>query len=216
MPRDRTPRRPAAVAAFRLKEEDQDGGDSDWEEPEESSVEKDELDGDDESDKEDQYEVEEEEKEDVEEPHKKPAAKQSTSRKRKGPVYESDDDEDELPSSVRKTAKGGYAHTKRSRARISKANKGNIPWNRGKNRSEAVRAKIAAGVQARNRAVLLEKLKKLGMTEEEWLAKKKEIKYLRERVRRAKIAAAKRKDRKDGRKSKSKVRNGKGQQYIFS
>jgi hypothetical protein len=51
-----------------------------------------------------------------------------------------------------------------------------------------VKAKIRAGVQARNRAILLEKLKVLGMTEDEWNAKKKEIKYLRERVRRAKHA----------------------------
>lgn len=218
MPRDRTPRRQAAaVAAFRLKEEDQDGGDSEWEKSEGSSVEEDE-DGD-ESDEEDQYEDEqEEEEEDIEEPPKKPAAKQSTYRKHKAPVYERDDDKDALPTSARKTAKGGYAHTNQSRARISKANKGNTPWNKGKNRSEAVKAKIAAGVQARNRAVLLEKLKKLGMAEEEWFAKKKEIKYLRERVRKAKIAAAKREDRKKGRKSKSKVRDGDsgGQQYVLS
>ena len=209
MPGDRTPRRQAAAAAaFRLKEEeDDDDADSEWAEPENSSVEEGEFDDDDdESDKEDQYEDEEEGGEDVKEPPKKPAVRQSTSRKRKAPVYESNDNEDELPSSARLTANGGYAHTKRSRARISKANKGNIPWNKGKNRSQAVRAKIAAGVKARNRAVLLEKLKKLGMTEEEWFAKTKEIKYLRERVRRAKIAAAKREE--DGRKSKSKVRNG--------
>jgi hypothetical protein len=100
-----------------------------------------------------------------------------------------ENDDDLLPSYARKTAKGGYAHTWKSRARISKANKGNTPWNKGKNRSEGVKAKIAAGVRARNRKVLLEKLKKLNMTEEEWLAKKKEIKYLRERIRKAKKAA---------------------------
>lgn len=60
-------------------------------------------------------------------------------------------------------------------------------WNKGGNRSAADRAKISAGVRARNRAILLEKLKKLGMTEEEWVEKKKQIKYLRERVRRAKV-----------------------------
>jgi hypothetical protein len=103
--------------------------------------------------------------------------------------HRDDDDDDLLPSYARKTAKGGYAHTWKSRARISKANKGNTPWNKGKNRSEGVKAKIAAGVRARNRKVLLEKLKKLNMTEEEWLAKKKEIKYLRERIRKAKKAA---------------------------
>jgi hypothetical protein len=58
----------------------------------------------------------------------------------------------------------------------------------GKNRSAADKAKIAAGVRARNRAILLEKLEKMGMTEEEWFQKKKLLKYLRERVRRAKQA----------------------------
>jgi hypothetical protein len=37
---------------------------------------------------------------------------------------------------------------------------------------------MAAGVRARNRKVFMEKLKKMNMTEGEWLAKKKEIKYL--------------------------------------
>ena len=116
----------------------------------------------------------------------------------------SSDDQAQLPSFARKTAKGGYAHTDKSRARISKANKGNTPWNKGKNRSENVKAKISAGVRARNRAVLLEKLRKLGMTEEEWIQKKKEIKYLRERVRKAKQAAEKQNDKK--RKGKNAVR----------
>jgi hypothetical protein len=91
-----------------------------------------------------------------------------------------------LTSEARKTTKGGYAHTERSRSRISEANTGNTPWNKGRNRSSADKAKIAAGVRARNRAILLEKLKRLKMTEEEWFEKKREIKYLRERVRRAK------------------------------
>jgi hypothetical protein len=195
------------VASSRVKEaEDEDGGDSEWEEMEESSVEEDELEEvDDEADEDQQYaDADEEEEEEVDEPPKKTAAKQS---KRKAPVYDSDDEDDDdlLPTSARKTSKGGYAHTNKSRARISKANKGNTPWNKGKNRSEAVRAKIAAGVRARNRAVLLEKLKKLGMEEEEWLVKQKEIKYLRERVRRAKKAAVKREDKKNG--GKSKVRH---------
>jgi hypothetical protein len=86
----------------------------------------------------------------------------------------------------RKTDKGGYEHTNKSKSRISKANTGNTPWNKGKNRSSADKAKIAAGVRARNRTVLLEKLKRLGLTEEEWFEKKKEIKYLRERIRRSK------------------------------
>lgn len=90
---------------------------------------------------------------------------------------------------------GGYAHKSSSKAKISMANAGNTPWNIGKERSSADRAKIAAGVRARNRGVLLEKLKQLGMTEEEYLKKKKEVKYIRERVRRAKISNAKHQQR---------------------
>jgi len=59
---------------------------------------------------------------------------------------------------------------------------------KGGQRSAADKAKISEGVRARNRAILLEKLQKLGMTEEEWTKKKKEIKYLRERVRKARAA----------------------------
>jgi hypothetical protein len=101
-----------------------------------------------------------------------------------------DDEVDFIPSQDRLTEKGGYAHTSKSRLRISRANRGNTPWNKGKSRGIDVRAKISAGVRARNRAILLEKLKRLGMTEEEWIAKKKEIKYIRERLRRAKKANA--------------------------
>jgi hypothetical protein len=100
------------------------------------------------------------------------------------------EEDDCIPSQERLTDKGGYAHTSKSRLRISRANRGNTPWNKGKNRSNDVRAKISAGVRARNRAILLEKLKRLGMTEDEWFAKKKEIKYIRERLRRAKKANA--------------------------
>jgi hypothetical protein len=101
-----------------------------------------------------------------------------------------DDEGDLVPSQARLTEKGGYFHTSKSRLRISRANRGNTPWNKGHNRSNDVRAKISAGVRARNRSILLEKLKRLGMTEEEWFAKKKEIKYIRERLRRAKKANA--------------------------
>jgi hypothetical protein len=103
---------------------------------------------------------------------------------------EGDEEDDCIPSQERLTDKGGYAHTSKSRLRISRANRGNTPWNKGRNRSNDVRAKISAGVRARNRAILLEKLKRLGMTEDEWFAKKKEIKYIRERLRRAKKANA--------------------------
>jgi len=91
-------------------------------------------------------------------------------------------------SYARKTKHGGYFHTNLSKSRISAANSGNKPWNYGKRRSSADKAKIAAGVRAINRTRLLAKLQRLGMTEEEWSEKKKQIKYLRERIRRAKKA----------------------------
>jgi hypothetical protein len=100
-------------------------------------------------------------------------------------------EEEFLPSHQRLTHKGGYAHTKMSRLKISQANSGNVPWNKGRNRTSDARAKISAGVRARNQATLLNKLEKLGMTEDEWKASKKKIKLIRERVRRARNAVAK-------------------------
>jgi hypothetical protein len=123
---------------------------------------------------------------------KAPAKKRIRKPRRKYELEESsgDDDGDVIPTEARITEKGGYSHTSKSRLRISRANRGNTPWNKGQERSNDVRAKISAGVRARNRTILLEKLKRLGMTEEEWFAKKKEIKYIRERLRRAKKANA--------------------------
>lgn len=116
---------------------------------------------------------------------------------------EGEDDLDYLPSQERLTSKGGYAHTKNSRMKISAANKGNRPWNKGKNRSESAKAKISAGVRARNHALLLVKLGKLGLTEEQWFRKKKQIKLLRERLRKAKLMVAKHKDDEDKRKKQT-------------
>ena len=115
-----------------------------------------------------------------------PVAISRRKKKRKAKVFDENAPDVFVPTHERLTAKGGYAHTSRSKSRISKANKGNTPWNKGKTRSSADKAKIAAAVRARNRTILLEKLKRLGITEEEWLEKKKQIKYLRERIRRAK------------------------------
>lgn len=117
-------------------------------------------------------------------------------KRRRKKAFLIDTEEEALPSYERKTDKGGYAHTNLSKSRISKANSGNTPWNRGKRRSSADKAKIAAGVRARNRTILLQKLKRLGMTEDEYILKKKEIKYLRERIRRAKLADGKNLDKK--------------------
>jgi hypothetical protein len=130
--------------------------------------------------------IQEEDKDSKSSPQALPNARQ---KKRKRKVWD-ETVVDPRQSYERKTDNGGYAHTSRSRSRISKANTGNTPWNKGKNRSSADKAKIAAGVRARNRTVLLEKLKRLGLTEEEWFTKKREIKYLRERIRRSKLTNA--------------------------
>lgn len=66
------------------------------------------------------------------------------------------------------TANGGFSHTAASRAKIGAANKGKEPWNKGKARSEEVKARIAAGVRAKNRERFLQKLKDQGITEEEY------------------------------------------------
>jgi hypothetical protein len=128
---------------------------------------------------------------------KRPPWNKGLGKKRLRPhQYDTDNEDyfDQMPTYVRKTDRGGYAHTKKSRARIGKANKGKSPWNKGKQRSEEVKAKISAGVVARNQATLAKKLKILGMTETEWMAKQKEIRQLRDRVKRAKQAAIKRKE----------------------
>lgn len=114
------------------------------------------------------------------------AAKKKRGKRKSWEESGSENDEVFLSSSQRLTKNGGYQHTKASRSAISRANKGKNPWNKGRNRSESDKAKIGAGVRARNHALLLERLKKWGLTEEQWKVKKKEIKYVRERVRRAK------------------------------
>ena len=121
-------------------------------------------------------------------PSSKPKPKPRTSPNRPQVEYEISSEEEEfVPSHARKTDYGGYSHTQKSRLKISKANRGNVPWNKGKNRSDTDRSKIAAGVRARNREQLQKKLKKLRMTEEEYKEKRKEIKYVRERLRRARV-----------------------------
>jgi hypothetical protein len=83
------------------------------------------------------------------------------------------------------TENGGYTHTTASRAKISAANKGKTPWNKGKARSEETRALIAAGVRAKNRERFLQKLMDLGVTEEEYERDKKEERRTKDAERRA-------------------------------
>lgn len=125
------------------------------------------------------------------------AATACDEREQGGEVVEEDDIFDDVEwmtakSSRRKkqksAAKGLYTHGEAARQKISMANKGNTPWNKGKNRSGADKAKISAGVRARNKAVLLKKLDEIGMTEDEWIAKKKKIKHVREKLRKLKDA----------------------------
>jgi len=89
------------------------------------------------------------------------------------------------------TLAGGYSHTKSSKAKIAKANKGNTPWNKGRKRSEEDKAKISAGVRATNRQVLLKKIEKMGITEEEWFRRRKKIKLEREIERRRRVKLTK-------------------------
>lgn len=118
--------------------------------------------------------------------NKKPPAKKKSKpvSVKKRPIIEDcdDDDEDLLPTELRKTVAGGYAHTNKSKIKISKANRGNVPWNKGKERSALQRAKIAAGVRARNREALLKKLAVLGLTEEEYEVKQKKVSNLRDKL----------------------------------
>jgi NUMOD3 motif len=72
------------------------------------------------------------------------------------------------------TENGGYTHTSLSKAKISAANKGKTPWNKGKSRSIEEKERIAAGVRARNRERFLEKLEVMGLTEEQYEQKKRE------------------------------------------
>lgn len=83
------------------------------------------------------------------------------------------------------TENGGFSHTSASKAKISAANKGKTPWNKGRKRSEEERAKIAAGVRAKNRERFLQKLKDLGVTEEEYQQQKKEERRRKDAERRA-------------------------------
>ena len=113
-----------------------------------------------------------------------PLAKRPTKKRKKEYIIIDEEECEDWATDSRKTAKGGYAHTNSSKRKISQANAGNTPWNLGKQRSTAVKAKISASVRAINQTRVLAKLQRLGMTEEEWFKTKKEIKYLREKIRR--------------------------------
>ncbi len=95
----------------------------------------------------------------------------------------------EKPDIPMPTAAGGFSHTTASKAKISAANKGKTPWNKGKARSEEVKARIAEGVRRKNRERFLKKLENLGLTEEEYEQKKKEERRQKDAERRARKTA---------------------------
>lgn len=143
----------------KVKNNDDDDGDEDYN-PE----------GDESPDDEPFEKVEEEEEQQQQHQHQgevdndnsndsKIAAKPKREKKLRRKINYEPPEIDLLPTHERKTKAGGYAHTNKSKERISMANRGNTPWNKGKQRSSADKAKIKAGVQARNRAIKLEKLK---------------------------------------------------------
>lgn len=83
------------------------------------------------------------------------------------------------------TENGGFSHTKASRAKISAANKGKTPWNKGVHRSEEVKARIGIGVRAKIRERFLERLNDLGVTEEEFEESKRKERREKDAERRA-------------------------------
>ena len=92
------------------------------------------------------------------------------------------DDDDDKP---KPTVNGGFTHTTSSRAKISAANKGKTPWNKGKARSDETKARIAEGVRRRNRERFLAKLNEEGITEEEYNERKKAERRAKDAERRA-------------------------------
>jgi hypothetical protein len=171
-----------------LKSKDDSDDESDWEDDNESSKNSSNEDDD------NPHELEEPKEPS---PTKRSLKKPAPKRQNKGIVADSTTTIDDtiinaLPTHARLTQRGGYTHTNTSRLAISRANLGKSPWNKGKIRSGTDKAKISAGVKARNRAILLEGLQELKMTQDEYEEKKKQVKYLRERVRVAKAKRVKR------------------------
>jgi hypothetical protein len=87
------------------------------------------------------------------------------------------------------TANGGYTHTSSSKAKISAANKGKVPWNKGQSRSDEVKARISEGVLRRNREKFLAQLAQEGITEEQYNEQKKAERRKKDAERRARRTA---------------------------
>jgi len=101
-------------------------------------------------------------------------------------LEEINDDDNDVPTL---TLRGGYTHTSSSKAKISAANKGKVPWNKGTPRSDEVRARIAEGVRKRNRERFLSMLAEENITEDEYLERKKADKKKKDTERRKRRTA---------------------------
>ena len=77
-----------------------------------------------------------------------------------------------------RTSNGGYLHTPESKEKISFANKGRVPWNKGLNRTEQEKAKIALGVRETNRLRLAAEASARNMTLDKYLEQKEAIQKL--------------------------------------
>lgn len=88
------------------------------------------------------------------------------------------------PNEHRKTEYGGYAHHERTKKRIGDANRGNVPHNKGKTRTDAAKEAIRAGVNRRNELIFLKGLKVLSVTVTEYEKLPKQIKHLRSKAKR--------------------------------
>lgn len=81
----------------------------------------------------------------------------------------------------------GRPHTPESRAKISAANKGKMPWNQGKKHSETTRALIRERTRVAMQARRLAKVAEMGMTLEEY----EEMKRIKAQEEKARKRAAK-------------------------
>jgi len=74
-----------------------------------------------------------------------------------------------------RTSNGGYLHTPESKEKISFANKGRVPWNKGLNRTEQEKARIALGVRETNRLRLAAEASSKNMTLDKYLEQKEAV-----------------------------------------
>jgi hypothetical protein len=81
-----------------------------------------------------------------------------------------------VPKATTEETRIGHAHTEESRAKISAANKGKLPWNAGKKHDEVTKLKIAEKTREAMAKKKLERAQALGLTLEEYDMRKKQVK----------------------------------------